>query len=283
MGICLYCYDFTIRKKNLSDDNEGTKMDNGQERTQESIPPILARRRIFYVGMTWMFWLSSIYSLLFISWLGFLALLFIGQVFYSYAVKHKLAVLPRPFIAWFCATRFYDIFIGRVIRNRKLLGPYLALGIMSLVLGLVFLLMVLTDPALDLNQMVVVHGTYAGYQKLRESNGCGDILLKFRTENGDLAQFLNYQSHWNQSELQKLEQQTKNEILTIWGEPNTTSMIPECRKFTSARQIQGKGYQTLYHKEYHEKGNSICLFISVFFMFSGGLCLMRLLCDDSPK
>ena len=75
-------------------------MEKDEEALQDEIPRISVRWQIFYVGITWIFWLLSLFTLLFIHANGSLIPLAVAQLFYKFKIKkHKLAVLPRPVIA----------------------------------------------------------------------------------------------------------------------------------------------------------------------------------------
>jgi hypothetical protein len=264
-----------------SDDKEKSK--NGEEETQENKPTISPRRRAIYVGVVWIFWICSLYTLIFVSWFGFLLPLTVAQLLYVFWIrKNKLAVLPyqRQLMAWVQTTRIYDMFVCRVNGNRYL-DPYRRFGLYFLMVGLIPLVVVFTDPTLDLDEMVVVQGTYESYKTVGRKNPCGDLLLTFRLEDSTPVQFWDTWGR-NKSNLRELEQ-TKGEILTVWGRPKTTSMVPECRKYSSVAQIQSEGYQRLYDKKRSEKANRIFLNASEFLMTCGGLCLLRIVWVNRKK
>jgi hypothetical protein len=256
---------------------------SSKEKPQDDRPQLPLWKRILYLGVVWTLWICSVYTVLFVNLLGTLVPLTAAQLLYVYWIrKNKLEWFPfqYQFFTWLHATSIYDIFFRKVNGYNNLL-LYRSFAGFFWTVGVIALMAFLTSPILNLDEMVFIKGEFEGYEELSSSdNLCGDLILTFRRENGTFVKF--WDLHKTTSKLKALEQ-TKGEYYDVWGEPNTLSMVPECRKFPSIRQIYGRGYQESYHKEYGEKASLWLITIAIFLMTCGGLCLLRIVWAEKRK
>ena len=254
-------------------------MEKDEEALQDEIPRISVRWQIFYVGITWIFWLLSLFTLFFIHAHRSIIPFAVAQLFYKFKIKkHKLAVLPRPVIARWHTSRLYNIFVSRVNGDR-ILTPYRNLGLVFLLFGIIPLLVGFASRVPDLDQMVIVRGTYEGYQELLGRGRCAHVIINIRLKDGSKLQILDIIGE-NDSPVRQLEQ-SKGEELTIWG--SSRRFPPECRKFLHIHQVQSKGYQHFYNKERVKQTDRFFIYVSIFFMACGGLCLLRVVCSGRAR
>jgi hypothetical protein len=255
---------------------------SSKEEPQDDRPQLPLWKRIHYLGVVWALWICSLYTVFCVHLLGTLVPLTAAQLLFVYWIrKNKLVWFPfqRQFYTWLHTTSIYDIFF-RKVEGKKNLPFYRALANLFAILGIIFLLLIFTNPILNLDEMMFTRGVFECYEELPDNNSCGDLLLTFRLEDGKLVQFLDLKM--TKSELKDLEQ-TKGEAYEIWGEPKTFSMLPQCRKIPMISQIKGRGYQRLYHKEYGENAKwwSINLAIASFSL--SGLLLLLIFLVNKRK
>ncbi|MDR3629927.1 MAG: hypothetical protein P4L42_06280 [Desulfocapsaceae bacterium] len=244
---------------------------NPKEDSQKKIPQLSPWKQVIYVCVVWIFWVISLYTLIFISWFGALAPFTVAQLTYSRGIKkNKLALFPyqRQFKKCVHATLFYDMLIRKVNGNKSLLvcRHY---GLFSLVIGLFVIAFLYTSPVLNLDDMFFMRGTYESYLTLNQKNTCGQVLLTFRQEDGTLVNL------WDVIAPKELEK-TKGDLLSIWGEPKTRSVFAECRKYPSVAQIIGNRYQRLYERKRVKKTHRVFLNIAIFLITCSCLCLSRI-------
>ncbi len=235
------------------------------------------RKRAVSIGLFWALSLGFVYITLFISTYGLL--LFAAAVLLRefWLKKHQMTVLPRPFIAWVHRTKVYDVFVRRVRGKQNLRacrcfgGGFFSIAVLLLVINI-------TSPVLDLEDMLVERGRYSHFVKLARKDPCGHILLTFLREDGTPVQF------WSgYYEPPKGLLQSQGEVLTLWGDPNTYELFPECRKHPSLSQVQGTSYQRLYDKAHSAKFNRVLFILAIFFMVCSGLCLFWIAVDAMGK
>lgn len=228
------------------------------------------RRRQIYVGIFWLLILLIIYLLLSIS-SGYAVWVSIATFFYYiYTIdNYTLKIIPYQdrLKAWFCRSLIYDIFFRGLKGNKNLLATR-AFALMSFLTFLFLQMMVFHRPNIDLEQMVVTHGTLQTVKKMGRKNPCGTGELTFIQQDGTLFTGRIFLYGDDFQTLAKY----KGEPFTLWLEPQDSHLLPECRKTILINQLTGKDYKDhLYHKEYREKTNRGLQVLAVFFFIVTGL------------
>ena len=218
----------------------------------------------------------SLYTILFISWYGFLVPAAIAQTLYSFKIKkYKIALLPEQLTNWLYSTIFYDRFI-RKVRVDKELRQCRTRGLWMLLLGMSLLWMDYSSPGgLDLDKFVVVRGIFEGYEKLGRKNPCGSLLLTICLEDGTLAKFRDSGAP-NLKELEK----NKGMGVALWAKATPRSMYPECREFPAIAQIQSRGYQRLYNKNQSGLVSVIYTMVGILLTICGCGFMLYIACQS---
>jgi hypothetical protein len=119
--------------------------------------------------------------------------------------------------------------------------------------------------------MVVVRGTYEGYERLGRKNPCGSVILSIRLEDGTLAKY--FDGGPSVKEIIK----HKGMAVTIWESPTpkNVSLYAECSKIPSVAQIQSEVYQRLYNKQGCEAGRQFTFILGLILTAAGFAFLLN--------
>lgn len=254
---------------------ENKRLDSRKLRQDQ--PNFSPRKRALFICTHWVLFFLTLYYLIF-STSSILCLLSVLVSFFYYGCKiynNRLAVLPyqSQFVYWLKNSHFFnkfqEIFYRRIQGNLNL-KQCRTLGFYLFFLGLLLLVIIFTDPIIEIDKMVVVQGAYDSKKKLGRKNYCGNWILSFRKQDGSLT---HYYAPSLDSTLLALER-TKGEVHTIWEESNKLSPIPECRKYPSIAQIHGIGIRYHYDKARRKKARWFLYTISTIVLLSSGLCLL---------
>ena len=193
---------------------------------------------------------------------------------YFWLEKRGIFVVNSTTMAWWQATWIYQYFYlpttEGAIAHWKRLKSYLIIGILCILFGIQSFYMIFTSTLSDLEDMVVIQGSYIGNQKFSRKKPCGDYLLTFHRNGDSPVQLWAFSADM----ILALENGLKNnEEYTIWGEKNY-ALIPECRKFMELRQIVGQKYQSMYMRDV--SSNGAIKKIGIFLLTMGIIMLWRI-------
>ena len=227
-------------------------------------------RRFFSVGLVWFFILLSLYTLFFVSRLGFFIPAAFGQAAYSFENKrYKLYIVPKQLLRWLYSTLFYEVVFRRP-RADKAFASVRNLTFLFITLGATFLTVGTSNgPVLDLDDMSVVTGVVEDYQKLSRRNFCGDYVLILKKDDGTLERYF-------ENSLASLVGRQKNigKQVILWTQPYSFYASPKCKRYDYIWQIAGGGFEKKYLKWEREKNSYYTRLISGLFLTIGIVLLV---------
>ena len=237
-------------------------MEQQQEQKPEISPRAVFLARLIY-WLLMLAWPVVTFTLHFYGGLLFFAA---AQILYFHWMKKRgIFVVNNTNMARWRATWIYQYFylpiIDESIEHGKRLKLYFMLSIAFIIFGILLLYLYFESTMYNIEDMVVIQGSYVGNQKLPQKNHCGDYLLTFRKDDVTQVQLWKFT---DKKMILALEEGMKsNEKYTIWGEPQNYSLIPECRKFLSLAQIVGSKYKWMFrlNDSFMKKANifAVCL------------------------
>lgn len=254
----------------------------------DNTPRIPAWRGYLYVFIFWGLIACSIYLIFFVLWYsGLVPFAFVQPLFKRKIQKYRLPIIPfqkrlcKQLEKYQKFVVFRDLWRCSLTDKRGLIvAGFMLLGASVIIFSVNYGI-----PVLDLKDMIKIQGTYLNSQKLAHRNACGaHYLLSFRRVSGSKNTIWKGFYSGSFLDIRNLEINKKNPVsnwiqLTIWAQPSTRDLAPECRKIPHIMQIlgPGTGIEIRYRKEYAVEAKTFSDIVFLFLAISGSFCIFRAL------